>query len=125
MAQKIKITVEDLVFDGELNDTGTAERVYEALPIKGEVNLWGQEIYFSTPVKADNNDDKRAEMGVGELAFWPSGQAVCIFWGPTPASVADEPRAVSPVVPIGQLKGDIEALDTIDDGQTIRVEKLD
>ena len=119
----IKIKVDDLVFDGELNDTGTAGRVYEVLPIEGEVNLWGKEIYFSTPVKADNRDELRAEMVVGELAFWPSGRAVCIFWGATPASVGNEPRAVSPVVPIGKLTGDIASLDDINDGQTIRIEQ--
>jgi len=123
MAQQIRITVESLVFEAELNDTGTAGRVYEALPIEGQVNLWGEEIYFSTPVKADNKDAQRAEMAVGELAFWPSGQAFCIFWGPTPASEGDEPRAVSPVVPIGKLKGNIEGLKKVSDGQIIRIEK--
>ncbi|MHC4441118.1 MAG: cyclophilin-like fold protein [Planctomycetota bacterium] len=122
MSNSIRITVGDLEFEGELNDTGTAVRVYEALPIEGELNLWGEEIYFSTPVKADNKDEMRAEMGVGELAFWPSGQAFCIFWGATPASVGREPRAVSPVVPIGQLVGDIASLNDINDGQSIRIE---
>ena len=125
MSHSIKIAVADLGFDGELNDTGTAGRVYEALPIESEVNLWGQEIYFSTLLKADNKDAKRAEMGVGELAFWPQGQAICIFWGPTPASVGDEPRAVSPVVPIGQVQGDLAALNKIRDGQAIQIVKKD
>jgi hypothetical protein len=125
MAHSIRIKVNDIMFDAELNDTGTAGRVYEALPIEGQVNLWGQEIYFSTPVEADNTDKMRAEMEVGELAFWPSGRAFCIFWGPTPASVGTEPRAVSPVVPIGRLTDDITSLNDIDDSQTIRIEQGD
>lgn len=125
MSHGIRITIGKLEFDGELNDTGTAGRIYEVLPIEGEVNLWGEEIYFSTPVKADNKDEMRAEMGVGELAFWPSGRAFCVFWGPTPASVGTEPRAVGPVVPIGRLTGDIALLDDVNDGQTIRIAQRD
>jgi hypothetical protein len=56
------------------------------------------------------------------LAFWPPGKAFCIFWGPTPASEGDEPRAASDVVPIGKLTGDLARLSEVADGQTIRIE---
>ena len=45
-------------------------------------------------------------MEVGEVAYWPPGQALCIFFGPTPASVGDEPRAASPVNPLGSIDGE-------------------
>jgi len=125
MASSIKITVDDLEFEGELNDTSTAGCIYDALPIENRASRWGDEIYFSTPVKADKNDPTRDEMAIGELAFWPQGRAFCIFWGPTPASIKDEPRAVSPVVPIGRLRGEIALLSRVADGQTIRVERAD
>ena len=98
MARAIRITVEDLVFDGELNDSATAQRVCDALPIEGRVNRWGDEIYFGIPVTGDEGDEMRTVMAAGELAFWPPGNAFCIFWGPTPASQGDEPRAASDVV---------------------------
>ncbi|HRR84785.1 MAG TPA: cyclophilin-like fold protein, partial [Phycisphaerae bacterium] len=106
MPQAIRITIGEMVFDAELNDSGTAARILDALPIDGEVNRWGDEIYFTIPVEGDRSDSMRTEMSVGELAYWPPGAAFCIFWGPTPASKGDEPRAASNVVPIGRVIGD-------------------
>ena len=125
MASPIRITVGALVLDGELNETAAAKRVYDALPIEAEVNRWGDEIYFSIPVTGATGDEMRTEMQVGELAFWPPGNAFCIFWGPTPASQADEPRAASDVVPIGRLIGDLTRLSETTDGQPIRIEGAD
>jgi hypothetical protein len=76
-----------------LNNSLTAERIIEALPFEGKGNRWGDEIYFTIPVSVDEDDDARQEMAVGELAYWPSGSAFCIFFGPTPVSRGDIPRA--------------------------------
>ena len=122
MGHKIQIKAGDLTFAGELNDTGTAGLVYEALPIEARANRWGEEIYFRIQADHDAGDAQRTEMAVGELAFWPPGQAFCIFWGPTPASEGDEPRAASDVVPIGKPTGDLGRLPEVKDGQTIRIE---
>ena len=123
MSSPVQISVGALVFDGELNDTVTARRVYEALPIEAAVNRWGDEIYFRTSVEAESSEADRTEMQVGELAFWPPGRAVCIFWGPTPASEGDEPRAASEVVSIGRLSGDSSQLPAVADGEAIRIER--
>ena len=48
--KKIAITTEDLKVDASLNDSETAEKIWDALPIEGSVNNWGDEIYFSIPV---------------------------------------------------------------------------
>ena len=125
MAYPIRITVGKLVFDGELNDTATAQRVCDALPIEGQVNRWGDEIYFGIPVTGDTDDEMRTVMEIGELAFWPPGHALCIFWGPTPASQADEPRAASDVVPIGKLSGDFSKLGETADGQPVLIERVE
>lgn len=123
MPHAIRITTGSKTFDAELNDTATAARILDALPIDGEVNRWGDEIYFAIPVDGDKNDPMRTEMGVGELAYWPPGAAFCIFWGPTPASRADEPRAASNVVPVGRITGDVTALSRAKDGEPVRIEK--
>ena len=83
------------------------------------------EIYFAIPVTGDKGDQMRTIMEIGELAFWPPGHAFCIFWGPTPASEADEPRAASDVVPIGKLIGDFSKLADTADGQPIRIEQVE
>ncbi len=121
-SRTIHIHLGDRVYRAELNDTATADRVRQALPIEGIVSRWGQEIYFEIPVKADRGGTMRTEMQAGEIAFWPPGHAFCIFWGRTPASHADEPRAASDVIPIGRLLDPPAGLDDIIDGTPVTIE---
>ncbi len=107
--KKINISINNLKFDGELNDTKTAERIYEALPIKAKGNFWGNEIYFDIPLKMEN-EKPTEELEVGELAYWPEGNAFCIFFGRTPASSNGEPKPIGPVTVIGKIKEDTEEL---------------
>ncbi len=119
--KKIIISVEDLSVQAELNDTYTAEKIFEALPIEGTVNVWGDEIYFDIPLELDLENDARAEVEVGELGYWPSGPAFCIFFGPTPVSRDEKPRAYSPVNIFGRIIGDSTRLKTVSNGSKIRV----
>ncbi|MBU4413896.1 MAG: hypothetical protein KJ976_02160, partial [Proteobacteria bacterium] len=59
------ISVEDLSVPAELNETYTAEKIFEDLPLEGNVNLWGDEIYFDIPLELDLENDARAEVEVG------------------------------------------------------------
>ena len=122
MPKRIIITIGQHRFDAELNDTRTATNLYEALPLEASVSRWGDEVYFMTQVEPGEGDPMREEMAVGELAFWPPGRAFCIFWGPTPASHAGEPRAADLAVPIGRLLSDPGPLDQSRPGQNIRIE---
>ncbi|MCJ7617215.1 MAG: cyclophilin-like fold protein [Desulfobacterales bacterium] len=119
--QKIIISVEDLSVQAELNDTNTAEKIFKALPIEGTVNLWGDEIYFDIPLELDLENDARADVEVGELGYWPSGPAFCIFFGPTPVSKDEKPRAYSPVNIFGRIIGNSTQLKTVSNGSKIRV----
>ena len=101
----IRIKFGKLVMEAELNDSPTAQAIVAALPIKAKAKCWGEEIYFRIPVSKEEMVDARAEMEVGELAYWPPGQAFCIFFGPTPASSDDRPQAASPANPIGRILG--------------------
>ena len=119
--QKIIISVEDLSVQAELNDTYTAKKIFEALPIKGTVNVWGDEIYFDIPLELDLENDARAEVEVSDLGYWPSGPAFCIFFGPTPVSRDEKPRAYSPVNIFGRIIGDSTQFKTVSNGAKIRV----
>lgn len=123
MGNAIRITAGDISLAAELNDSETARAIYEALPIEAPGNRWGEEIYFSIPVSQDLSDDARAEMEVGELAYWPPGSAFCIFFGPTPASHGNEPRAASPVNPVGQIAGDVARLSEVPDGTVVTIDR--
>ncbi len=110
MSQAIRIEIGGLALEAELDDSPTATAIAAALPLRANGNRWGDEIYFRIPVHQEPAGDARAEVAVGELAYWPPGQAFCIFFGRTPASTDDRPRAASPVNPIGWVKGDLNQL---------------
>lgn len=123
MAYEITISAGSVTMGAELNDTPTAERIWEELPIVGQANTWGDEIYFQIPVNLEAADDARAEVEVGELGYWPRGEAFCIFFGRTPASTDEKPRAASPVNVVGRLLGDPTAFRKVPAGATVMLER--
>ena len=118
---KITITAGDVSLQAELNDSPTARKIWEALPIEGTVQTWGDEIYFEIPVMAELEPDARAEVEVGELGYWPMGHAFCIFFGRTPSSVDERPRAYSPVTILGRVLGDATRFRAVRDGARVRL----
>lgn len=122
--RRINILVGEITLSATLNGTETADRIWEALPFKFNGTRWGDEIYFEIPVELAAASDARQEMVVGELAYWPQGHAFCIFFGPTPVSLGDEPRAYSDVNPFGQVEEGSEQLTSIEDGTMVTVTRL-
>jgi len=118
---KIKIEIGEIRLLAELDAGTTAQRVLAALPLEGRVNTWGDEIYFQIPVEIGLAKDARAEVVVGEIGYWPAGNAFCIFFGPTPASSGTEPRAASPVNVFGRVLDDATVLKTVRDGERVRL----
>jgi hypothetical protein len=121
VSHRITITAGSVTMEAELNDSPTAQSIWEALPITGRANTWGDEIYFTIPVQAAQAPDARADVEVGELGYWPAGSAFCVFFGPTPASSGDRPRAASPVSVVGRVLGDATAFRQVDAGATVRL----
>ena len=122
MAEKqISINAGGITVDAELNDTQTAKQIFDLLPVEGRANVWGQEIYFDIPLQLAAETDARSEVEVGELGYWPAGPAFCIFFGPTPVSTSDQPRAYSPVNVFGRVIGDARQLAAVADGAPVRV----
>ncbi len=117
----INISVENLSISAELNNTATAQQILESLPLEGVVNIWGEEIYFGIPLEIDLEGDARADVEVGDLGYWPSGPAFCIFFGPTPVSADEKPRAYSPVNIFGHILGDATQFKAVSNGSKIRV----
>ncbi len=122
MPKPIKITAGQVQLEAQLNDGPTASMIAEALPITGAARRWGEEIYFPIPVQAELEADAREVVEPGELGYWPSGNAFCIFFGPTPASHGDEIRAASAVNIIGNIVGDLSQLSNVPNGAEVRIE---
>jgi hypothetical protein len=120
--KQITITAGDVSLPAELNESPTAQQIWEALPIEGRANIWGDEIYFEIPVVASQEPDARAEVEVGELGYWPVGRAFCIFFGPTPVSTDERPRAYSPVNILGRVLGDATQFRAVPQGAQVRIE---
>jgi hypothetical protein len=96
--------------DAALDDTPTARQIASALPIRTAFNTWGDEIYFRIPVEAELDATAREVVDLGDLGYWPPGQAFCIFFGPTPMSQAGEIRPASAVNIVGRVRGDATQL---------------
>ena len=101
----------------------TARAILNALPIRGRINRWGDEIYFAIPV-IEKEENAQEEVDVGDLGYWPLGKGFCIFFGRTPASIGDEPRAASPVNIFGCVLGNATVLKKTKSGEEILIENL-
>ena len=100
----------------------TAEAIWDALPIEGVAERWGDEVYFPTPIEL-GEENARERVEVGEVAYWPPGRALCIFFGPTPVSRGGEIRAASPVNVFARILGDATIFRKVRMGERILVER--
>jgi len=123
MSNRIVLIIGEHDFEIELNDTDTAFAILMAAPFEARTNAWGEEIYFEVPV------DERLENGknileVGEVGYWPTGKALCIFYGPTPLSKDGRPEAISAVTPVGRLIGDPRRFEAVGDRMKVLVRRV-
>jgi len=121
---KIKITIGNLTMEAELNDTPTARKVAEALPIKTSFNTWGDEIYFAIPVTASVDKTAKEVVEVGDLGYWPPGKAFCIFFGQTPASRPGKIMPASAVNMLGKVLGDATEFKKVMNEKSVLLEAL-
>ena len=122
MGEKIRIRAGLVEAVAELNNTKTAQAIWELLPIKARVNLWGEEIYFSIPLSLELEAGQEL-VSIGDLGYWPEGNAFCIFFGPTLISQEDEIRPASPVTVFGKVIGDASLFKQVASGTEITIKK--
>ena len=123
--RKIAVTAGSVLVAATLNDSSTAEALWNALPLEASANTWGDEIYFRIAVQADEEDGASDVVDMGALAYWPPGQALCLFFGRTPASRGDEIRAASTVNVIGSIEGDATVLKQVKSGARVSVSRVE
>lgn len=120
----IQISAGGVVVTAELNDSPTSDALWEALPITGSANIWGDEIYFSIPVYEEEEEDAQETVEMGAVAYWPPGNALCLFWGATPMSAPGEIRPASAVNVMGLIDGDATVLGCVPGGAEATVERV-
>lgn len=123
MPRRIRIRAGAIEATATLNDTRTADAIWKALPLAARANTWGDEIYFSIPVKPTGEAGQEV-VELGDLGYWPPGTAFCIFFGPTPTSRGDEIRPASPVVVFGRIDEDARPFQAVSDGERVTIEAL-
>lgn len=122
MPTPIKIRIGSLALSAALNDSPSATALKSLLPLDFNMFRWGEEYYGDCGIDVELSPDARVVMEVGELAVWPTGKALCIFFGPTPVSKGNEPRAISPVNPVGKLNVSSDPLKKLGSSIHVRVE---
>ena len=124
LERKIIISTKNLRMEAILAEGSSADIFWNTLPITGQVNTWGDEIYFTVNLQMPLDDDASDIVESGDIAFWPPGSAFCIFFGRTPASLGDEVRAASAVNVLGKIDGDEREFRSVPSGEEIRLEQL-
>jgi hypothetical protein len=125
MPRTITIKAGSVEAQAELNESHTAQAIWDALPITARASTWGDEIYFGIPVHLDE-DQAQATVAMGDLGYWPPGNAFCIFFGPTPMSRGPhEIRPASPVNVLGKVSGDATRFKSVRSGETVTLERME
>ena len=120
--REIRIRAGGVQAIAELNDSRTADAIWKAMPLSAAANTWGDEIYFAIPVRL-HEENPRDVVSLGDLGYWPPGNAFCIFFGPTPVSKGEEILPASPVNIFGRVMGDATPFKKVRDGETVTVEQ--
>jgi len=110
---RIRVKAGSVTVTVALNDSRTAGLILGALPFDARASIWGDEVYFDTPVAA-GEENPQAAVPFGAAAYWPPGKALCLFFGQTP---------YSPVNVVGAVEGDVGVLKGVRSGDAVRVEK--
>jgi len=121
--ERILISIDNISLSAEMLDTPTARLILQSLPLEGRANTWGEEIYFEIPLETGLEPEARADVEVGELGYWPTGHAFCIFFGPTPMSTSEKPVAASAVNVFGKITGDCSLLKTVSSGALVSIKR--
>lgn len=121
---KIRISWPSGAVTATLEPTPTAEKVLAVLPARSSANLWGDEVYFSLPLRATLEPDARQVVDPGNVCFWVEGSSLALPFGPTPVSRGSECRLVTRVNVLGNLDDDPKLLDSVEEGDEITVVRI-
>lgn len=122
--RRIKITAGGVSLEAELLDTATADAIYDRAPFESRAMIWGEEVYFSTPVNVEREPDARDVIEAGELAYWVEGAAIAIGFGRTPISTGDEIRLAAPTNIWARTRDDVRSFSAVESGDVVRVERI-
>ena len=120
---RIAIATGSVRVEVEFLDTATTQALIDALPFSSKAQTWGEEVYFSTPLKATRESNAQQVVAPGTVCFWCEGGAIALPYGPTPISTDERPKLASRCNVLGKLVGDPRVLAGVRSGDAVRVER--
>ncbi len=85
------------------NSPNTIKKFVDNLPFTVGLNLWGEEIYTDESPIQEKEENAKPLVELNDVAYWPTGKAICLFFGPTPIGKKGEIKPYSPVNVIGRI----------------------
>ncbi len=129
MKKKILVRITELEnITIELDDTGspkTCISFLESLPFSVTAHIWGEEIYTDESPITQSEENAKDLVNLNDVAYWPNGKAICLFFGPTPIGKKGEIKPYSPVNVIGKIiNPDKNILSKMNEGTKITFNKI-
>ena len=107
------------------NSPKTCKDILDSLPFSVSAHLWGEEIYTDESSITQPEENAKALVELNDVAYWPSGKAMCLFFGPTPIGKKGEIKPYSPVNVVGKIiKPNKSILKNFNDGTKISFKKI-
>jgi uncharacterized protein len=123
MLTPVKIIIGRTTLKAELFDTHCAQAIAASLPIETQLSEWGDEFYFTIPVNHALDSTATENVKVGDIGYWPPGQALALFFGPTPMSSGADPVPASAVNLVGRMIDAPSLLKNEKGSSKIRIER--
>jgi hypothetical protein len=90
----------------ELDDANSPKTVNDfvkQLPFSVDLNVWGDEIYTSESPISQPEENAISPVQLNDVAYWPTGKAICLFYGHTPIGKSGTITPASPVNILGKI----------------------
>ena len=129
MKKKILVRITELEnITIELDDTDspkTCASFLKSLPFSVTAHIWGEEIYTDESPIIQSEENAKDLVNLNDVAYWPNGKAICLFFGPTPIGKKGEIKPYSPVNVIGKIiNPDKNILSKMNEGTKITFNKI-
>jgi hypothetical protein len=125
MERRILIEAGEIRREAALVDSKAATVIWDSLPIESTCNTWGEEVYFDISISLALDETAKEVVDMGDVGYWPPGTALCIFFGPTPASRGNEIRPASAVNIVGKMVGDPTVFKKASPGAKVAVRRAE
>ena len=125
MERRIIIEAGDIKGEAILGESQAANAIWDSLPIESTCNTWGDEVYFDISTSLALDETAREVVDMGDVGYWPPGTALCIFFGPTPATRGDEIRPASAVNIVGKIVGDPTVFKKVSPGEKVEARRAE